>query len=455
MAGGEDRWDWRLFPGAEHLIGRELEQFLRSSPRTAGIAARIEAGTSTRLFDWVDHLILPGNRPGIREFESAGFSIDRRESAHGATVLRIPGSTLFPVLISDNENESGLALRVDRIEDFLSVFKGEGAVEGNPDDPFRRAGILRDNDCQLFVVERHGSAGFTVDPSRDAGPYRDALDSFGGRDRRAGCDADGISDLRKLIGRLLSGLAPSRLADAFFRSERTYWEKRNRAARAQKSRQDAFGLGWANHDHHTFRSSREQFAALISCLEAIGCTPRERFHAGAQAGWGAQIMEQADCGVLVFADTDLMPEEHATDFAHKGLTASARKGTVGLWVGLHGESALQAGLHHLSSRFAFDALGPGLADRGISMMAPFSDFPFLRQAFSEGEMWKPDPGRVRALATEGAITGGQAAAMISRGAIGSHLENIQRGQGFAGFNQDSVSVIVRATDPRRHLFRGA
>ena len=34
------------------------------------------------------------------------------------------------------------------------------------------------------------------------------------------------------------------------------------------------------------------------------------------------------------------------------------------------------------------------------------------------------------------------------GAIGSHLELIERRQGFKGFNQNSVSVIIQATDPR-------
>jgi hypothetical protein len=32
--------------------------------------------------------------------------------------------------------------------------------------------------------------------------------------------------------------------------------------------------------------------------------------------------------------------------------------------------------------------------------------------------------------------------------VGSHLENIQRGEGFKGFNQQMVSDIIRRTDPR-------
>ena len=36
-----------------------------------------------------------------------------------------------------------------------------------------------------------------------------------------------------------------------------------------------------------------------------------------------------------------------------------------------------------------------------------------------------------------------------------HMELIERGQGFKGFNQDSVSAIIKATDPRRLEERGA
>jgi hypothetical protein len=36
------------------------------------------------------------------------------------------------------------------------------------------------------------------------------------------------------------------------------------------------------------------------------------------------------------------------------------------------------------------------------------------------------------------------------GAIGSHIESIQRNQGFKGFNQDSITAIIHAVDPRKN-----
>ena len=52
------------------------------------------------------------------------------------------------------------------------------------------------------------------------------------------------------------------------------------AARVQKARQDRLGLGWANHDHHTFRCSRRFFPRIIGMFTRLGFQLRERFHAG-------------------------------------------------------------------------------------------------------------------------------------------------------------------------------
>jgi hypothetical protein len=241
----------------------------------------------------------------------------------------------------------------------------------------------------------------------------------------------------------------------FFEAERVYWESRNRAARIQKQRQDRLGLGWGNHDHHTFRSSREHFVDLVEFLVKLGFTKRERYYAGAEAGWGAQVSEQPVAGIVVFADVDLLPDETELDFSTHRLPPAPRLGTVGLWVGLHGESLLDAGMHHLEARFDFDLLRDQLKGCGVNTMNPFSDFPFLRQAFTEGERWPVRRERAERLLSAGLITREQSKQFIREGALGSHLENLQRHGGFKGFNQKSVSVVIAATDPRKSHFRPA
>ncbi|HVV69964.1 MAG TPA: hypothetical protein VHI52_00175, partial [Verrucomicrobiae bacterium] len=177
---------------------------------------------------------------------------------------------------------------------------------------------------------------------------------------------------------------------------------------------------------------------------------RERYYAGAQAGWGAQILEQPVEGIVVFADVDLLPDEVATDFSRQPLPPASRVGTVGLWVGLHGESFLEAGMHHLEARFDFELVREQLNRGGIPGMKPFSNFEFLKQAFTQGEPWPVRPARAERLHRNGLITREQLTRFLREGAIGSHLETLQRRGGFKGFNQDSVSAVIAATDPRKH-----
>jgi hypothetical protein len=237
--------------------------------------------------------------------------------------------------------------------------------------------------------------------------------------------------------------------ELFFAEEREFWMFRNHAGRVQKRRQDQLGLGWANHDHHTYRCSRRYFPDLVKFMEMLGLEKRERFYAGTEAGWGAQVMESPMVGIVVFADVDLLPDEVNEDYATRRLPEIPVARTVGLWCGLHGDSFLQAGMHHLEARFNHALLREQLATEGIATMKPFSDFPFLKQAFTEGERWTVNPHRVAALQAKGIITVAQASGFVRDGAIGSHLENLERKGGFKGFNQKAVSVIIAATDPRK------
>jgi hypothetical protein len=216
----------------------------------------------------------------------------------------------------------------------------------------------------------------------------------------------------------------------------------------QKKRQDQLGLGWANHDHHTYRSSRECFSRLVGLLERLGFTCRERFYGGEEAGWGAQVLEQPHAGIVIFADVDLSPDEVTGDFAHEGLTARDELGTVGLWCKLHGEAIMAAGMHHLECQFDFDAARTQLADAGVQTMKPFTDFEYLKQAFTVGEVWSVDPLRVEALCEQGQLNSDQGKKFLSDGSVGSHLEILQRDDGYKGFNQTGISEIILATDPR-------
>jgi hypothetical protein len=140
------------------------------------------------------------------------------------------------------------------------------------------------------------------------------------RTRRRHCDspAKGFEAATSILDKALELVGQDLACHYFFQEERRYWESRNRAAQVQKRRQDSLGLGWGNHDHHTFRCSREHFVDAVEFLTRLGFAKRERFYAGAEAGWGAQISEQTTTGIVVFADVDLRPEETKLIFPGSG-----------------------------------------------------------------------------------------------------------------------------------------
>jgi 4-hydroxyphenylpyruvate dioxygenase-like putative hemolysin len=105
----------------------------------------------------------------------------------------------------------------------------------------------------------------------------------------------------------------------------------------------------------------------------------------------------------------------------------------------------------MAAQFDFERLIGDLAKYGVEYMAPFSNFPYLKQAFSVAERWAVDPARMEKLVREKAVTSEQGERFLTQGAVGSHLENIQRREGYKGFNRKNVSAIIRDTDPRRHL----
>lgn len=112
---------------------------------------------------------------------------------------------------------------------------------------------------------------------------------------------------------------------------------------------------------------------------------------------------------------------------------------------------LESGINHLECMYDHVQLDHTLTAAGVRFMRPFSDFPHLYQALTEGEWWAVDPARVDALEQAGLIEADQAEDFRLYGAIGSHLENLERNDGFKGFNQPGIDGVLRIIDPRQNL----
>jgi hypothetical protein len=444
-------FQWTRQPDAESLLRRIVEDFLQRSPFASKLAGRMRDEAGSRFFDWIDSIWLPADKLAEARLVEAGFTRETMNSTH--PIYKHPEG-IFPRVLMGADSIVHVALKVDSVADFLAINQLDRAIEGQPFAPVRRAMIVREGNVQLDVLERRGSPLFTFGPD-DAHKNIDAaehLELFRRRPRSFENDADGFKHAERLIDAAIADIGRDRACALFFQAEREFWQRRNRAAQVQKSRQDRLGLGWGNHDHHTYRSSRIYFSRLIGFFEKLGLECRERFYAGREAGWGAQVMENLRAGIVVFADVDLAPEELLEDFSHNPLPARNVLGTVGLWCGLHGEAFLQAGMHHLECQFDFAALKEQLErEHKINVMKPFTDFSYLRQAFTEGERWPIAEARLAKLLEAKLITEAQAKQFREQGAIGSHLENLERNEGYKGFNQKGVSEIIAATDPRHHV----
>ena len=107
-----------------------------------------------------------------------------------------------------------------------------------------------------------------------------------------------------------------------------------------------------------------------------------------------------------------------------------------------------AGLHHLACHFKFDVARTQLERSGVAVMPPFSDLPELRQAFTVASLRPVAEQRLDWLQTAGLLSSTEAEAFAREGALGSHLELIQRKQGYKGFHRQGISSIIARTDPR-------
>lgn len=440
-------FDWQRQPRAAAVIHEIVRECCDRSAAIEEFARRLRRETGTRLSDWLDHLALAPAQRWAPRLAQAGFVPAKREPS----VWEHPGG-LFPSLVLHDAPVLRLAVRVESVADFLAAHRIDGRtpIQGAPLAPLRKAVVSAESGVEWWVVERHGDRRWTppeVSPDQTQAVLH-FHEAFRRRRRRFDHEESGFEHATELIRAAAAELGVDWTCDLFFAAEREHWTRRNAAARVQKARQDALGLGWANHDHHTYRSSRRWFARLVAVLEELGLVCRERFYAGREAGWGAQVLEQPAAGIVVFADVDLAPHEVSGDFANEPLPAGEGFGTVGLWCALHGEAFFEAGMHHLECRFDFDAAREQLGEAGIRTMKPFTELPYLRQAFTEGEVWRVEPERIDAAVAHGAIAAEQAAQFRS-GAIGSHLEILQRDEGYKGFNQAGINEIIRATDPRR------
>jgi hypothetical protein len=435
---------WPRCPDAAAFFARQMQTFAVANPLIEQMAARFlrEAGVS--ILNLVDHWRLPASETLINELAACGLI---QTDVDGEPVWEHPQARFPRIRLAAPDTSPRLALAAEDAEHFLRIHGLTPSMRtGRFGDDYQEA-IIPLLIGELGVVCRIGTRSFAPASPEETEKAHGISHALPTR-RRDGSAKYVTACLYGGMESIVAEHGQGRATDVFFAAERAYYMTRNAAARWQYEQQQKLGIGWANHDHHTYRSSREGFRALMLFFLLLGFEMRERFYAGAEAGWGAQILEHPVSRVVIFADVDMAPDELDIDFAHTDLPPRQQLGTIGLWCALHGSSIAQAGMHHLEAEFDYAQVQRNLEAAGYGIMAPFTDMPMLKQAFTQPEVWTVAPERLQPLLDAGSITPEQADKFRSQGAPGSHLEILQRWDGFKGFNKTGVSNIIRATDAR-------
>ncbi len=442
-------------PSAARVVGELLTRFSDGSAAARALAAHLLESAGTRLCDVVEVLSVAGDGELRRSLVAQGFrTLPSEGLVSGAELFEHPRA-LLPLVELRPYGKARASVRVDSLPDFLEASGARPLeLEGDAGALVRRALVASEGESELFVHERWGARKLvTVRDAVSRGPGVAArekhLEAFRLRPRPLADPEATFRAAALLVRAAQRDLGEAVACEVFFEAERRYYVRRNRAARVQLARQDALGAGFHNRDHHTYRSSRAAFAALVGTLELVGLRCRERFYAGHEAGWGAQVMEHPELGICVFADVDLSPSEINGDFAHRGLEPRDELGTVGLWCELHGEAFGAAGLHHLECQFDFSRARALLEADGVGVMPPFTDFSHLKQAFTRGELWPLAADRLERARAAGWLSAEAAERLAREGSLGSHFELLERNDGYKGFNQAGINRIIQATDPRR------
>src|SRR5436305_540724 len=126
-----DEYQWTVQPLAERMVQDILDEAVCRSHFAAELKRRMREETGTRLFDWLDHLVVY-DAGGLRErLRNAGF-IGRFAAGAGECFVHEEG--MFPVIIPSHDGTTRLGVKVESVVDYLAAGRAaeRDAIEGDP-----------------------------------------------------------------------------------------------------------------------------------------------------------------------------------------------------------------------------------------------------------------------------------------------------------------------------------
>ncbi len=410
-------FDWQRQPAAEALVDRLVASALSGNAFAAELARRMEDETSTRFVDWVDHLVLTETDGLTAELEAVGY----RREWQGNYAVNVPvfghEGGLFPrlaVASGTGPEVREVAIKVESVADFSRAHDLGLEIVGYAMGPYR-VGRVPGAEDEPGGGRAAGLSGLRAVPERPRPRGADGAADGPGRAWRPATSGTGGSVGSTTTRRVSTRPRRPWSGSSSFAEARRTWRATSSSRWSGTTGSRGTGRRRCRKGGRTGSGSAGRTTTTTPSAARGGSS---RGSSGSSSGWGSSSASASTPGRTPAGGrrcwstrsrgssssptSTWPPRRSTTDFAHQALPDLPRPNTVGLWVGLHGESMLEAGMHHLEAQFDFDALRDDLqTEAGIVTMKPFSDFPFLRQAFTAGRALAGRPSTGGPLAPEG------------------------------------------------------
>lgn len=190
-------FQWHCCPEAEDFCLRILEESCQLNTFLATLQKDLFEKTSTRLFDWVDHLSL--NYSHVYEDKLLECGFIQESAAFNYRVYIHPGAQLPRIVMHDQlQKHMGVAVSLGSIADFLMIHGIPARIEGTPFSRYRRCSISTENDVTCWVVERR--VGGTMEPTypdeSSIGCYYQARELWMTRQRNSRENEDDLMEVK-------------------------------------------------------------------------------------------------------------------------------------------------------------------------------------------------------------------------------------------------------------------
>ena len=237
-----NEFEWYRHPEAEGFVSERLDEYVAAMPLAGKLAGAMLARTSSRLVDWLDHLVLVAGDLPRGQLADLGFEEEDVPLEPDTVAYHHPGAILPRILLRTGTGAQpgstvAAAIQVEDVSHFLMANQGSVPIEGTLSSLYRRAKAGETDGRELWVVERRGHAGFVpVEMSPDYPQrYLQAFERWATRPRIFADDQEGMEHTLALARSLVADLGTDTDAWIAFEAERSYWQGRNRAGQLQSS----------------------------------------------------------------------------------------------------------------------------------------------------------------------------------------------------------------------------